>query len=103
LLKQRYFSRSELLQFLSVNKIELYFARIFECERGRSTGKQAPERTTPGRDDNQPVTNFHFDIFSRRDFYKMSRFLDDLILHVTPDKFYVESLSEQQVGRLMVI
>lgn len=26
----------------------------------------------------------------------MSRFLDDLILHVTPDKFYVESLSEQQ-------
>jgi hypothetical protein len=30
----------------------------------------------------------------------MNRFLDDLILHVTPDKFYVESLSEQKVNFL---
>jgi len=28
---------------------------------------------------------------------KMSRVYDDLILHITPDKFFIESLSEQQV------
>ena len=27
----------------------------------------------------------------------MSRVYDDLILHITPDKFFIESLSEQQV------
>ncbi len=41
--------------------------------------------------------------FQKRFFIKMSRFLDDLILHVTPDKFYVESLSEQQVCGLIFI
>ena len=33
----------------------------------------------------------------------MSRFLDDLILHVTPDKFYLESLSEQKVNYFVVL
>ena len=83
-----------LLFFIVLAKPVLF--RIYVWENGRSRENQGPGRITPGRDDRTMKIHVLINLVPNIS-EKMSRVYDDLILHITPDKFFIESLSEQQV------